>query len=434
MTTQYIEIEAGAPCPRKLASRVLAGEIFVARRCLQTLGIFDEITKTTLDAIKSVSGADTATDVERDGFETFHRHVNINQIEAITHSTYKGVRKSGPAWIEKAARELLGITKSYYFERCPNTRYHIPFDMMAADVDIMSTFAATHGGGKLGPHPNHRDSWVGCPDNLINIWAAVGPILEGNGLTIFPDAFSRDIAHLGASIAFDQNPGEPLTFNLEPGDAILFHGDHVHSSVLNRTNETRHAVSFRIVCDKPNFPHGHYDHYVHSSLAGGPFNWLAEVPASLAWSFFETRMLGAAKKFGLRKPERPRRNISQSRSEDAPLGGERTFALSSLPENTLRQITEEVCVARIGTDKLVAFDRRCPHDGGDLALGTVTNGEITCPWHNLRFDPETGASACKALRNMGLYPVRVEGDKVTVDLSKAKVAGEKLKPPSSSAQ
>lgn len=422
MPDGYIEVKAGAPYPENLAERLMAGEIFVIRGCLQSLGIYDEITKTSLEGIQAVAGENVASSIKREGFETIHRFTDLDQIDSIIDRIYKDLARKGPAWVAKIAPDLLGITKPYYFERLPNVRFHIPYDILASNSQAMSRFAAKAGGGKLAAHPNHRDSWVGCPDNLLNIWAAVGPIQEGNGLTIFPDAFNRDVAHVGASIAFDENPGKPLTFDLDPGDAILFHGDHLHSSVLNRTDETRHAISFRIVTEKPNFPHGHYHHYAHSTLARGLFNSLAEIPTNLAWSYFETRLGWVAQRLGLSSPEKPRQNASHAGSNKISLGGKRTFSMSSIPEDTVQAITDEVCVARIGKDKLVAYGRQCPHDGSDLALGTVTDGEITCPWHNLRFDPKTGASACKTLSKVRLYDVHIEGDMVTVDLGTGKSA------------
>ena len=84
----------------------------------------------------------------------------------------------------------------------------------------------------------------------------------------------------------------------------------------------------------------------------------------------------------------------------------------------VQSITDDVCVARIGKNNLIAFDRKCPHDGGDLALDTVSDGAISCPWHILRFDPETGASACKSLTRVRRYDDSQERDIVTVDLGK----------------
>lgn len=421
MTARYLDIADGAAFPPKLAERVMAGEIFVVRRCLQRLGIFDDVTATSLDAIRGVAGTEAAAGVAREGFDAIHRFANLDQIEAITDRIYKDATRQAPGWTAKVAPDLLGTTKPYYFERMPNVRFHVPYDVMAGDAKAMKRFAAKAGGGKLAPHPNHRDSWVGCPDNLINVWAAVGPVSEGNGLTLFPDAFARDVARVGKSIAFDENPGEPLNFKLEPGDAILFQGDHLHASVLNRTDRTRHVVSFRIVTEKPNFPDLHYHHYLHSSLARGPLAPFAELPANLSWSYVQTRLDWATEKLGLRRPGgRPRENTSHATRDQTPLGGERSFALSSLGEDSLHAITDEVCVARIGKNRLVAFDRKCPHGGGDLALGAVIDGKITCPWHNLRFDPKTGASACQTLKSVRLYDVRVEGDKVTVSLDGAR--------------
>lgn len=416
MQPQFTEIGANEPIPAGLADKAIDGEVFVIRNGLQRLGVFDEIAETSLDACKKIAGPDAAASIKREGFDAIHRFASFDQIERVTDAIHKRATEKASDWVAQIAPGLLGINEPYFFERGPNIRFHVPFDVMNEDPVVMDRFATKSGGGKLAPHPNHRDSWVGCPDNLINVWAAVGPIPEGNGLTIFPDAFKRDVARVGASIAFDENPGEPLNFNLEPGDTIVFHGEHVHSSVLNRTEGTRHAISFRIVKEKPNFPNTHYHHYLHSSLAGGPFNAIAELPANMAWSYVETRLGGAAKKLGLKKDEAQRQNASHASTDKKPLGGTRSFSLSSLPENSLHAITDDVCVARIGKDKIVALDRKCPHGGGDLALGVVIDGEVTCPWHNLRFDPKTGASACQTLKKVRLYDTKVEGDEVTVQL------------------
>ena len=416
MPVKYIEIADGEAFPQRLAEHVMAGEVFLVRRCLQRLGLFDEIRETSLEAIRDLAGPSPARQIEREDFDAIHRFVALDKIEAIADRIYERAAKRVTDWTAKIAPDLLGIRRAYYFERMPNVRFHVPYDLVAADAALMKRFAKKGGGGKLAAHPNHRDSWVGCPDNLINVWAAVGPVEEGNGLTLFPDAFKRDIARTGPSIAFDEDPGEPLTLALEPGDAILFQGDHLHASVLNRTEATRHVISFRIVTEKPHFPERHYHHYLYSRFAKGPLAPLAEVPASLSWSYFETRLDWLARKLRLKQSPPPRKSSDHEVTVQPPLGGERSFALSAMGEDSLRAITDEVCVARIGKDRLVAFDRQCPHGGGDLALGRVIDGEITCPWHNLRFDPKSGASACQTLKKVRLYPVKIEGDKVTVTL------------------
>ncbi len=93
----YTEIKEGAPLPENLADRLMAGGVFVARRCLQTLGIFDEITATSLEHIRGVCGDDTAKSVSREGFEAIHRFASLEQIEAIMDHIYQDLAKKRAA-------------------------------------------------------------------------------------------------------------------------------------------------------------------------------------------------------------------------------------------------------------------------------------------------------------------------------------------------
>ncbi|MFT5050887.1 MAG: nitrite reductase/ring-hydroxylating ferredoxin subunit [Chlamydiales bacterium] len=49
-----------------------------------------------------------------------------------------------------------------------------------------------------------------------------------------------------------------------------------------------------------------------------------------------------------------------------------------------------------------AIDTLCPHEGGRLAAGPLTDGRLAlCPLHSFRFDPKTGKAvgvSCKAAR------------------------------------
>jgi nitrite reductase/ring-hydroxylating ferredoxin subunit len=48
-------------------------------------------------------------------------------------------------------------------------------------------------------------------------------------------------------------------------------------------------------------------------------------------------------------------------------------------------------IVRTGTG-ICALHAYCPHTGGPLALGTVREGCIVCPWHGARFDVVSGAA------------------------------------------
>ena len=76
----------------------------------------------------------------------------------------------------------------------------------------------------------------------------------------------------------------------------------------------------------------------------------------------------------------------------------------------IRPTDPKTCMARLGEDEFVTFDRRCPHQGADLAMGYLADGRIVCPWHNLHFDPATGQSPCQSLR-----PLSVKTDSLRAD-------------------
>jgi nitrite reductase/ring-hydroxylating ferredoxin subunit len=106
----------------------------------------------------------------------------------------------------------------------------------------------------------------------------------------------------------------------------------------------------------------------------------------------------------------------QAKRVGTQLGGERVFDLSRIAVDSLQPVSEDVCVARIGEDEVVAFGRRCPHEGADLALGYVSNGEVVCPWHDVRFDSTSGKTACQSLKGLRFFETRVADGKVTVNL------------------
>lgn len=74
-------------------------------------------------------------------------------------------------------------------------------------------------------------------------------------------------------------------------------------------------------------------------------------------------------------------------------------------------------VYRSPDSEYYATDGLCTHGRVHLAGGLVMDTIIECPKHNGRFDYRTGkaqgAPACVDLRT---YPVKVEGDRVLIDV------------------
>ena len=69
---------------------------------------------------------------------------------------------------------------------------------------------------------------------------------------------------------------------------------------------------------------------------------------------------------------------------------------------------------RIG-GKVAAIDGLCPHEGGPLAEGIVSNGIVTCPWHGWTFDACRGCSLDPPGNDVARYPTLVEDGRVYVN-------------------
>lgn len=74
-----------------------------------------------------------------------------------------------------------------------------------------------------------------------------------------------------------------------------------------------------------------------------------------------------------------------------------------------------VCVANV-SGRLAALDNVCPHRGGQLGLGVVLDGKVICPWHGWAYDPQTGAIAHLPNEKIPVYPLKIEGDDVLIEL------------------
>lgn len=64
--------------------------------------------------------------------------------------------------------------------------------------------------------------------------------------------------------------------------------------------------------------------------------------------------------------------------------------------------------------RLHVLNERCPHQGYPLSQGTVNNGELTCAWHNWKFDVCTGA--CPQGDSLPKWPSRVRDGRVQANL------------------
>ncbi len=80
---------------------------------------------------------------------------------------------------------------------------------------------------------------------------------------------------------------------------------------------------------------------------------------------------------------------------------------------------QELVLGRDG-DRYFAAQRRCPHRNGDLADGIVSRGHLICPQHGYRFSAETGRHDSASEYCLVMYDVRVEGERIEIDITPRK--------------
>lgn len=74
-----------------------------------------------------------------------------------------------------------------------------------------------------------------------------------------------------------------------------------------------------------------------------------------------------------------------------------------------------ICVANVnGT--ISAMDNVCLHMGGPLGQGYIEGGKVVCPWHGWDYDPKTGQTGDDPKVKVDVYPIKVEGGDVLVEM------------------
>lgn len=78
---------------------------------------------------------------------------------------------------------------------------------------------------------------------------------------------------------------------------------------------------------------------------------------------------------------------------------------------------KDYAIFRDENGEFTASDGHCTHERQLLCDGLVLDGVIECPRHNGRYDIRTGkAQGAPALVDLKMYPVKVDGETVLIDL------------------
>ncbi|MEN2981963.1 MAG: Rieske (2Fe-2S) protein [Thermus sp.] len=67
-------------------------------------------------------------------------------------------------------------------------------------------------------------------------------------------------------------------------------------------------------------------------------------------------------------------------------------------------------------EEVFALEDLCPHDDGPLHEGELEEGQMVCPRHGARFDLRTGRQTLPAPRPVKVFPAKLEGDTIYLDL------------------
>jgi nitrite reductase (NADH) small subunit len=74
-----------------------------------------------------------------------------------------------------------------------------------------------------------------------------------------------------------------------------------------------------------------------------------------------------------------------------------------------------ICLANVNGE-LSALDNVCPHRQGPLGQGWLEGTAVVCPWHSWAFDVKTGLAEYPVHERVDVFPLRVEGEDVLVDI------------------
>ena len=75
-----------------------------------------------------------------------------------------------------------------------------------------------------------------------------------------------------------------------------------------------------------------------------------------------------------------------------------------------------LAIFRLSPDEIYVVDNQCPHEGYPLAKGSVQGYNLTCCWHNFKFDLRNG-TCLKGEEDVRSYPVRLRGETIEINLS-----------------
>ena len=98
--------------------------------------------------------------------------------------------------------------------------------------------------------------------------------------------------------------------------------------------------------------------------------------------------------------------IEIGKVSDIPLRGARRLCVGGQP----------IAIFRTGRNEIFALVDRCPHRGGPLSEGIVSEQSVTCPLHNWTIDLPTGKALAPDEGETQSLPLKLVGNKVLLHI------------------
>ncbi|MED7948826.1 phytanoyl-CoA dioxygenase family protein [Streptomyces sp. BE20] len=250
-TTGHHEILELHPGPDSLGvplrQVVDEGRLVVVKHGLHHLDALEPLLRATARTAADHLPADACTTVGRAGIEALHTIATVEQATAFRTGLEASLRPlaadAALAFAAKADPDGPRVYVSHHL----GVRLMLPHTAVAGRTELDPL------AGFMVPHALHVDSWFNTALNSVNLWMALGRVRPGNGLLIYPDLYRAPVRRTGFRLAADQDRGIPVRVSLDPGDILVFAGDHVHGSETNTTDETRYIITKRISVGAPRF-------------------------------------------------------------------------------------------------------------------------------------------------------------------------------------
>lgn len=406
-----------------IASALLEqGAYFVVADFRQQAAITKRVRDAILAFVGELRGEAARSDLESRGLGYLHIHLAPEDIQGLRDRVMPQIRPLLFGFACEVGGGVLGLEGEFFVDDYAILRVNLPYEVTLRAAET----AENPGIGRVDPavrgrassvskrderydpkayhkntppaswaHGPHKDTWTGHSRRGINIWWAIGDVVEENSMMFYPATFGKAYESDPKSLYIA--PGyplpEPRKMALHAGEALVFNPELLHGTHLNTSGLTRVALSARLNPERPRFDPGCFyaREFWHSSrdLQEGRFDAIVQ--------FARDENLESAPVSDI-----PVDRVSHPTLDASPApGGWESIDRGQLDASVARhhvRLTNgrTVLLLRAG-GRWAAVQSMCPHLDVDLADGFGDGTRVFCPAHGVAFRLEDGTSSSPLL-------------------------------------